>query len=99
MLNSISNTITPSFEIIFEKIYMLETIIKLTLICCSNKELKGEYYDLSDKNIINLSEERNNYINMLTIALEKLEQLKKDNLVIEKDFANYNSTPTIAADK
>ena len=96
MSNNRPNFAVSNFESIFDKIYTLESIIKLTLSNCQDKEITSSYYDVSSKNTIKLSEERNNYINMLTIALEKLEQLKTISSNLE---ISYNNTPTIAADK
>lgn len=96
MSNNRPNLAISNFEDIFDKIYTLESIIKLTLSNCKDKEIRASYYEISSKNTIKLSEERNNYINMLTIALEKLEQLKTISSNLE---ISYNNTPTIAADK
>ena len=99
MSNNRHNVLMSNFDIIFEKIFTLESVIKLTLNSCKEKEIKAEYYNLASNNIINLSEERNNYVNMLTIALEKLEQIKTISSNFEREYVNYNNTPTIAADK
>ena len=99
MSNDRHNLLMTNFESIFEKIFMLESVIKLTLNSCKEKEFKAEYYNIEFNNIINLSEERNNYINMLTIALEKLEQIKTISSSFENNCINYSRTPTIAADK
>jgi hypothetical protein len=99
MSNDRHNILMSNFDIIFEKIFTLETVIKLTLSSCKEKEIKAEYYNITFNNIINLSEERNNYINMLTIALEKLEEIKTISSGFENEYVIYNKTPTIAADK
>jgi hypothetical protein len=46
------------------------------------------YYDLQNNTQKKLSEERNLYINMLNIAIEKIAILKKINNNIEKDLYN-----------
>lgn len=96
MSNNRHDILASDFEIIFEKIYTLESVIKLTLNSCKEKEIKAEYYNLAFENTINLSEERSNYINMLALALEKLEQIKG---ICSNFEIDYNKTPTIAADK
>ena len=88
-----------NFEVIFDKISTLESLIKLTLNECKDKEIRANYYDIPFDNIINLSEERNNYINMLTVALEKIEQIKIISSNLEINSLDYKSTPTMAADK
>lgn len=65
------------FNIIQDYLCFLESLIKLTKSSCLEKEMNSSYYDLSKNNKLQLSEERNNYINVLSITLEKLEELKK----------------------
>lgn len=67
---------------------LLTTIICLTKGTCESKEEKVQYYSIPNEQQILLSQERCHYINMLSIALDIINNLK-----------NYNSTPTIAADK
>lgn len=64
----------------------VETIIKLTQDNCLNKEIYSKYYNLSNENKILLSQERNNYINMLNLALEKLASLEYINNLIEEEL-------------
>lgn len=71
---------------IFETMYSLESIIKLTLTSCSNKEIYSIHYNLPSSDKKTLSEERNNYINMLNLALEQVNNLKELNLNIEKEI-------------
>ena len=87
------------YESIFEELYLLESIIKLTQESCLNKEISSKYYNLPMDLQKELSEERNNYINMLNIALDKLDNVKDYYFINEEKLTNYNSTPTIAADK
>ena len=71
----------------FDVIYSLETIIKVTQDVCLDKENGAVYYNLSSKEQFILSEERNNYINMMNLALDKLTCLKEINLAIEKKIS------------
>lgn len=68
---------------VFENIYVTESIIKLTLESCLEKELRSNHYNLSPDKSINLSEERNHYINLLNIALDKLSIIKELNNRLE----------------
>ena len=70
------------FENTFDELHSLESIIKLTHEACLEKELDAVYYT-SNKG---LSEERNHYINMLSIALDKITQLKEINILIEEEL-------------
>ena len=81
-----------SFEIdnILDEMDKLCTLVELTRNFCLNKEFQSVYYNLSEKKAFLLSEERNHYINMLTITINRLNKMKS---------VVYNNTPTIAADK
>lgn len=71
----------------FDILCSLETIIKVTQDICLDKEISAIYYNLSSKEQFILSEERNNYINMMNLALDKLTSLKEINLTIEKQLS------------
>lgn len=75
------------FDDSFNSISTLESILKTTVNSCMNKEINSEYYNLEENDSQMLSEERNNYINLLEIALEKLISLKSVNLIIEKKLS------------
>lgn len=66
-----------------DTLFSVETIIKLTLEYCLAREIKSIHYNLSLKDKKILSEERNHYIAMLNIALEKLQELKELNQELE----------------
>lgn len=66
-----------SIEDSFSELFALESIIKLTKEACLEREFASIYYELEEKSKTALSEERNHYINMLTIALDKLSNLKQ----------------------
>ncbi len=83
----------------YNQLYYLESILQLTKDVCQEKEFGAIYYNLPPKYKFILSEERNHYINMIDLALDKVANLKQINNGLENDLANYKSTPTIAADK
>ena len=70
------------YNVVFDVLFSLETIIKLTRQYCLDREVASKV-----NNTLALSEERNQYICMLSIALEKLEELKKFNLELEDKFS------------
>lgn len=63
------------YNSLYDELSYLETIITLTKEICLNKEFRSEYYELPDSCKKYLSKERNHYINMLSIALEKISKL------------------------
>ena len=75
------------FEESFDELFSLETIIKLTQESCFIREEDSVYYNLPQDEKIILSEERNHYINMLTLALDKVHRLKKVSTKIEQEIS------------
>ena len=72
---------------IIEALFSLETLIKLTQEYCLKKEFDSVYYSISNNAKSSLSEERNQYICMLNIALEKLKEIKQSNFDFEKKLS------------
>lgn len=70
----------------FSKLYFLESLIKTTKDVCLEREFSSKYYNLPNKDKFILSEERNHYINMLTMALDKVAELKEINNEIENEI-------------
>ena len=82
-----------SLERAFDEIFSIEIILNCIQEICSSKELLCEYYD-SDK-IINISRERNMYVQLTGDAISRLEKLKeiskqigKKAYVLEKNSNN-----------
>jgi len=74
------------FEDSIDELFSLESIIKLTQESCLDREEDSVYYSLNSDEKVFLSEERNHYINMLTLALDKVNKLKKLSSLIEKEL-------------
>lgn len=72
----------------FNQLYYLESILILTKEACQEKEFSEIYYNLPQKDKYTLSEERNHYINMLSLALDKVTDLKKINYILENKLAD-----------
>ena len=71
----------------FSELYSLESILRFTKEVCQEKEFSSVYYNLSQKDKFVLSEERNHYINMLTLALDRVSDLKQINCCIENELS------------
>lgn len=69
-------------EVTFNDICSIESIVKFTKEFCLEKEINSIYYNLSDFEQLHLSEERNHYINMLSLAEEKILKIKKTYSII-----------------
>lgn len=87
------------YDASYDELSSLETIIKFTKDSCLEKEINAKYYNLINAEKKSLSKERNDYINMLNIALEKILNLKNINYKLESGSCSYKRTPTIAADR
>ena len=86
-------------ENVFNNLLHLETLVQLTKEVCQEKEFSSAYYNLKSPQNTNLSIERNHYINMLTLALEKINHIKETTSQLEEELMLYKSTPTIAAER
>lgn len=87
------------FEAIYEELCALESLVLFTQEVCLKKEISSYYYNLDNNEKKKLSEERNHYINMLSLANEKINLIKHHYSNFENGSINYNNIPTIAADK
>lgn len=69
-------------ESIIEELLTVESLVQATMEACLTKECSSQYY--SGKDVTSkLSEERNSYINMLSVALEKIKNIRLLNSAIE----------------
>lgn len=75
-----------TFDNAFELIDSLKSVINFTKKVCEDKEILSKYYNLTSEDKLSLSEERNNYINMLSIALDKVKSLENINICLEEEF-------------
>lgn len=88
-----SHKILVNFNASFDILFTLESIIKMTQNVCLDKEISSEYYNLPNNQKIILSEERNHYINMLSLALDKISSLKECNIILEKELSILEQYP------
>ncbi len=74
----------------FEELFTLESVITITRDACLDREISAFYYDLPDSKKIVLSQERNLYINMLSLALDRVSNLKNINTKMENEIPILN---------
>ena len=74
------------FQKTFVELYTINTLINVTKNVCKEHEFKGEYYGSPNSVVIKLSAERNDYINMLEIVNDKINQLMDNYLIIENEM-------------
>lgn len=67
----------------YEELSVIESIISSVQESCLNLELNSQYYDI-DNFVLKISEERNRYINLLSIAREKIKNIEILNTQLEE---------------
>ncbi len=98
MKSTIKKNMSKFYQDAFSEMYVVNTLINFAKNNCQEKEFKAEYYGMPVEYIEYISEERNDYINILNVTADRISDLIELYLTHEKDFS-YNNTPTIAADK
>lgn len=92
-MNKKSKVYNNSFyEQAFNEIYILNTLISMVKNTCERREYSGDYYGISKEASEKLSNERNEYINMLTVVSDKISHLIKLNLLLEKEMTLQKNT-------
>lgn len=68
--------IFTNFDVQIQELYELESLINAIKEVCLDKEFRNIDYNLPNNERLKLSNERNNYINLLSIALYKIQSLQ-----------------------
>ena len=89
MYNRISDALSYNNEA-FDEINNAGTLINALLLSCQNREFRGQYYGATNYAATRLSDERNEYISFLTMISDKIDNLKRINLGIEKEILNLH---------
>lgn len=85
-----ASSLIENIDVSIETIFIIESILKSIQESCYYKEMISQYYDLSLADSKLLSEERNHYINLISISLEKVSKIKKHLNFLEQN--SYNSS-------
>ncbi len=86
------NTMAKINEKLFGEIYVLNSAVNMVKDSCSEKENKAIYYGLVNDGVQKMSSERNDYINMLTVAADKISNVMSLNLALEKEISLYQDS-------
>ena len=86
-MNNLSERVQLSCENLFNQLYSLESILQFTKNVCQEKEFSSTYYNLQKQDKFVLSEERNHYINMLNLALDRVSNLMEINIMLENELS------------
>ena len=82
----------------FREMYVVNTLINAVINNCQGKEFNAQYYGIPTEYTSSISNERNDYLNILNVASDRISKLIELYLKHESTFS-YKRTPTIAADK
>ncbi len=86
-MNTLTEKVQLSCDSLFNQLYSLESILQFTKNVCQEKEFSSTYYNLKHREKVVLSEERNHYINMLDLALDRVSCIKEINVVLENEIS------------
>lgn len=81
-----SETLIEHYNQAFNELYTINSLINILKISCEEKEYKGNYYNVSTDVAKLLSNERNEYINILSLISEKVAFLIKQYISIENEL-------------
>lgn len=98
MISVKETEINEFYQEAFREMYVVNTLINAVIDNCQGKEFNAQYYGIPQEFTCKISNERNDYLNILYVASDRITELIKLYLKHENAFC-YNSTPTIAADK
>lgn len=77
----------------FDELYMSETLINMLKKSCEAREFSGQYYGIPTRESAKLlSEERNEYLNVITLLLDRVQKLKNINLKLENDITLHQDS-------
>lgn len=77
MICNHNDDVLCSLQEILEELYVVDSIIKVTQSYCNYSESEKQFYGLSTQDSTLLSQERNNYANLLKVAQEKVDNIIK----------------------
>ena len=84
------NMLIKMHEKSFSEMYVVNTIISMIKQSCTERENNSQYYGLTEKRICTkISDERNDYINMLTLLSDKISSLMALYVSMEKEISLY----------
>ena len=73
------------YEKILDELYNTDTLVNVTITSCLEKETNCEYYGIPEKFRAMISNERNQYISLLTLISDKIKYINKLNAAFEQE--------------
>ncbi len=72
---------------VFHELYSVLALINAIKIICQSKEFNGEYYGISQDFASKLSDERNEYLSLLSLLSDKVSKIKTLSLCLENQLS------------
>ena len=71
---------------LYTELYNTKTLVNAAITCCQEREFRGEYYGIPHNFTQYISNERNEYLSLLTLAFDKIKYIDKLILYIENEL-------------
>lgn len=88
MQKSSKNSALSHNDEALNELHRTNTLVKATKTYCQEKEFRSEYYGIPHAYTTKISEERNEFISLLSIISEKIVKINKLILILEKELTD-----------
>ena len=62
-------------EEVLDEVYCADVLLNATMCCCQEKEFRGEYYGIPEIYTKKISNERNEYLSLMTLLSDKIRHI------------------------
>lgn len=80
------NVILSYQDELLNELYNANTLIKAAMTCCQEREFNSEYYGIPQNYVSYISNERNEYLSLLTLAFDRMQYVNTINMNIENEL-------------
>lgn len=84
------NSIISYNEELYDEIFNVDVIVNATKCCCQDREFRCEYYGIPVDFVHNISNERNEYLSLLTVISDKIHHINRLNKCIERELTLHH---------
>lgn len=80
------NNVLAYNEELLNEVYSADVLLNATICCCKEREFRGEYYGIPQNFVHNISNERNEYLSLLTMLSDKIKSINILNRRVEEEL-------------
>ena len=73
-------------EEVIDEVYSADVLLNATICCCQEKEFRGEYYGIPEVFVKKISNERNEYLSLMTLLSDKIRYIGTLHEHIEREL-------------